>query len=118
MKKLFTAILIALVSMGVSPTLADNVKTCKVSGTDGSVEAAAYIEDAENGIVSVTLSNDTERNVNVRYTVYAIAKNGGRLPAKNGAKLVYKNSEAAGTLKFGVAIKAVHIQTVSGQKCN
>lgn len=93
---------------------ADGTKTCKVSGTDGSVEVSVNVTDEQKGICIVTFSNDTDRNVNVRYEV---ACDGKIIP---GSKLVYANSEQTQQISFNLPVKTgnVTVRSLSGQKCD
>ena len=112
MKKLFIVICAVILSTAV---YADDTKTCKVSGTDGSVEMSINVKDPEKGICIISFSNDTDRNVNVRYEVSCGNK---RIP---GSKLVYANSEQVQEISFNHEIydpSTVTIKSLSGQKCN
>lgn len=94
---------------------ADGTKTCKVKGTDGSVEVNVTVTDAENGTCVVYFSNDTDKNVNVRYEVSC----GNGMPI-SGAKLVYANSEGTQQVSFHRKVYAnnVKVQSLTGEKCN
>jgi len=92
---------------------ADGTKTCKVKGTDGSVEVNVTVTDAENGTCVVYFSNDTDKNVNVRYTV----TNGSvSLP---GAQLVYANSQGYKNISFRKKVieSQVYVSSLTGEKC-
>uniref|UniRef100_UPI004056FAAF hypothetical protein n=1 Tax=Alistipes sp. TaxID=1872444 RepID=UPI004056FAAF len=106
---LLSAILLAVVAY------ADGTKTCNVSGTDGSVEVSVNVTDAESGTCVITFSNDTDRNVNVRYVIYA-----GSGKAIPGSKLVYANSEATKQVSFGQPVnpKDVEVSELSGSRCD
>lgn len=112
MKKL----LFIVCSLVMSATVyADGTKTCKVKETDGSVEVNVTVTDAEKGTCILYFSNDTDKNVNVRYEVSC----GQGLPI-SGAKLVYANSEGTQQVSFHRQVSAgsVKVSSLSGQKCN
>lgn len=93
---------------------ADGTQTCKVSGTDGSVEVSVNVTDEQKGTCILSFSNDTDRNVNVRYEVSCGYKT---IP---GSKLVYANSEQTQQISFNGAVRTsqVYVKSLSGQKCN
>lgn len=112
MKKLFIIVCAVILS---TAAYADGTKTCKVAGTDGSVEMSINVKDAEKGTCIISFSNDTDRNVNVRYEVSC---NNKSIP---GSKLVYANSEQVQEISFNCQISSpsvVTIKSLSGQKCN
>lgn len=114
MKKFFFILIIIFAWTVVS--YADDTKTCKVKGTDGSVEMSVMVTDAANGKCIISFSNDTERNVNVRYKVSSyIAGTEDCI----GSVLVYANSEATRQISFGKAItsSSVKISSLTGEKC-
>ena len=94
---------------------ADGTKTCKVKGTDGSVEVNVSVVDAEKGVCILYFSNDTDKNVNVRYEVSC----GNGYPI-SGAKLVYANSEGMQQVSFHRQVSAgsVKVSSLTGEKCN
>ena len=94
---------------------ADGTKTCKVKGTDGSVEVSVTVTDADNGVCRLYFSNDTDKNVNVRYVVYN-STTGQRLP---GAQLVYANSQCYDQVSFRQRVNpnSVTVATLTGEKC-
>ncbi len=106
---LLSALLLAVVAY------ADGTKTCNVSGTDGSVEVSVNVTDAESGTCVITFSNDTDRNVNVRYVISAT--NVGTIP---GSKLVYANSEDTKQVSFGRRVdpRNVRVSELSGSRCD
>lgn len=99
----------------VAVAYADGTKTCNVSGTDGSVEVSVNVTDAESGTCIITFSNDTDRNVNVRYVISAT--NVGSIP---GSKLVYVNSEDTKQISFGRRVDARHVKVseLTGSRCD
>ncbi len=109
-------LLFLVCSLVLSATVyADGTKTCQVKGTDGSVEVNVTVTDAENGVCILYFSNDTDKNVNVRYEVSC----GYGYPI-SGAKLVYANSEGTKQVSFQRKVNAgkVRVQSLSGEKCN
>lgn len=110
MKNLFMC-LVAI--MFLATAYADDTKTCRVYGTDGSVEVSVMVTDASTGRCVVSFSNDTNKNVNVRYVVKYGSKT---LP---GSKLVYANSEATKEVSFGQSVnpKYVEVSSLTGEKC-
>lgn len=93
---------------------ADGTKTCRVKGTDGSVEVSVTVDDAETGTCTLYFSNDTDKNVNVRYEV--TCNNGPTIP---GAQLVYANSQGYKNISFRkkVIVSQVYVSTLTGEKC-
>ncbi|MBR2351437.1 MAG: hypothetical protein IKA70_00685 [Alistipes sp.] len=112
MNKMFLSAIALLLSV---VAYADDTKTCRVLETDGSVEVSVMVTDESTGKCIVSFSNDTERNVNVRYVVYDEVSC-KRLP---GSKLVYSNSEATREVVFGIPVKSgrVKITSLTGEKC-
>lgn len=112
MKKLLFIVCSLILSAAV---YADGTKTCKVKDTDGSVEVNVTVTDAEKGICILYFSNDTDKNVNVRYEVSC----GNGLPI-SGAKLVYANSEGTQQVSFHQRVNAgnVKVSSLTGEKCN
>lgn len=96
-------------------TYADGAKTCKVKGTDGSVEMSVNVTDEETGTCTLYFSNDTDKNVNVRYEV--ISGDGSSIP---GAQLVYANSQGWKEISFRKKVIAanVKVHSLTGEKCN
>lgn len=94
---------------------ADGTKTCKVKGTDGSVEVNVSVTDADNGTCMLYFANDTDKNVNVRYEV--TSSNG---PSISGAQLVYANSQGWKEISFRrrVLPENVTVRSLTGEKCN
>lgn len=93
--------------------LADETKTCKVKGTDGTVEMSVNLIDEKSGKCLLSFSNDTDKNVNVRYVV----TNGSKtIP---GSILVYANGQSTKEVSFGKEIKStdVRLTTFTGEKC-
>ena len=91
---------------------ADDTKTCKVKGTDGTVEMSVNVIDANSGKCLISFSNDTDKNVNVRYVVTDGSKN---IP---GSILVYANSQSTKEISFGRAIQSnVRLGSLTGEKC-
>lgn len=113
MKRLFIMVCAVILS---TAAYADGTKTCRVSGTDGSVEVSVNVTDEEKGICILTFSNDTDRNVNVRYTV----SDRGSSQMIPGSKLVYANSEQTQQINFKRPVSAnnVTVNSLSGQKCD
>lgn len=113
MKKILSALFGCLgVFLSVS-AYADDTKTCKVKGTDGSVEVSVMVTNADQGICIVSFSNDTDRNVNVRYVISCGNK------SQQGSVLVYANSESTKQVAFNqtVIASSVKISTLTGEKC-
>ena len=94
---------------------ADGTKTCKVLETDGSVEVSVTVVDEQTGKCVISFSNDTSRNVNVRYVVYDSASR-KQLP---GSSLVYANSETVKEITFGIPVnmRNVSVTSLTGEKC-
>lgn len=113
MKNLFLCIVALFLS---ATAYADSTKTCRVNGTDGSVEVSVMVTDASTGRCVVSFSNDTDKNVNVRYVV----KDTHSQKTLPGSKLVYANSEATKEVIFGFSVKVENVQvsTLSGEKCH
>ena len=99
-------------------TYADGTKTCKVKGTDGSVEVSVMVTDAEKGECLVSFSNDTDRNVNVRYVITGTTTR-GEISDRPDSVLVYANSESARKISFNTSVKetTVKVSTLTGEKC-
>lgn len=94
---------------------ADGAKTCRVKGTDGSVEVSVNVTDEESGTCTLYFSNDTDKNVNVRYEV--TCSDGPTIP---GAQLVYANSQGYKNISFRkkVTVRNVTVSSLTGEKCN
>ncbi len=112
MKSFILAVIVTFLSL---TAYADGTKTCKVLETDGSVEVSVTVIDEATGKCAISLSNDTDRNVNVRYVVYDSVSQTRR----SGSSLVYANSETIKEMTFGFSVKAdkVSISSLSGEKC-
>ena len=108
-------ILAVLAVLMTSTAFADSTKTCKVLETDGSVEVSVTVIDEATGKCVISFSNDTNRNVNVRYVVKDNFS-GNQLP---GSCLVYANSETVKEVSFGTSVrtKNVFVSSVSGERC-
>ena len=115
MKTIIGRLLPALLLLAAGAAHADGTKTCKVKESDGSVEVTVRVTDGEKGKCLVVFSNDTDRNVNVRYEIRDAAT-GRSLP---GSKLVFANSETTQEHSFGCRIVAgnVTVGALSGEKC-
>ena len=104
MKKLFVICALILFATTV---YADGYKTCKVSGTNGSVVVNSY--DTEEGAI-VTFSNDTDEYVNVTAEISFYGNGINRTITK----MVAPHSESTVTVE-GSGRSIVLI--VSGTKC-
>jgi hypothetical protein len=116
MKKIIISI-VALLFMGITAVFADGTKTCKVSGTTGSVEVSVYDGNKQEGTASMSFSNDTDADVNVRYKV-TFTKDGRNVAERSGSKRVPPHSEATATVSAGKAYDNVTVSAVSGEKCD
>lgn len=112
MRKILISLVVVLFA---TVAYADNTKTCKVLETDGSVEVSVMVTDASLGRCIVSFSNDTDRNVNVRYTVKDVASQKELF----GSKLVYANSEATKEVVFGCKVNPnnVKVSSLTGERC-
>lgn len=115
MKKKILFLFVCLLTGLSLVSYADETKTCKVKGTDGSVEVSVMVTDAAKGQCIISFSNDTERNVNVRYKVTCTTTNKDLV----GSVLVYANSETTRAISFGkdIAQGVVKIASLTGEKC-
>ncbi len=109
MKKFILAAAALLIG---ATALAGSPKTCRVAGTDGSVVVNAYVTDESTGECEVTLSNDTDENVNVSFTVDA-----NTVGSITRSKLVYANSESVVNVSFNKRVTSVSVSSVDGIKC-
>lgn len=114
MKKFILAAAALLIG---ATALADGPKTCRVSGTTGSVVVNAYVTDSSTGTCEVTLSNDTDENVNVTYTLSGTQSNGWAAGSITRSRLVYANSEDVMEVSFNKEVSKVTVSSVSGTKC-
>jgi hypothetical protein len=122
MKKLLIAIM-AICFTGIGVAFADGTKTCKVNGTTGSVEVSVYTGDTEKGTASMSFSNDTDVDVNVRYTItFSGVKNADETKAndvvRSGSKRVAPHSEGAVDIAIGKTYTDVTVTSATGEKCN
>lgn len=111
-KSVFIILIMLFVCIDV---YADNTQTCKVKGTDGSVEVSIMTTDGEKGICVLSMSNDTDKNVNIRYTIKCGTQ------TRHGSALVYANSESTRQIKFDPTAATkngnVTITSLSGERC-
>lgn len=104
MKKLF---LMCLSVICFASVYADDYKTCRVSGTTGTVVVNSF--DSDDGVI-VTFANDTDQYVNVTATV-----NVG-LRSRTITKMVPPHSET--TVNLGSPGAKSSIVSVVGSKCD
>jgi len=113
-------ILLALVCFGIGTAYADGTKTCKVNGTNGSVEVSVYDGDKEKGTASISFANDTDDDVNVRYEIsfrgqgnYGIVE----VARKSGSKRVPPHSETTIQVSINRSYTSATVESVTGEKC-
>lgn len=96
---------------------ADGYKTCKISGTTGTVEVSVYENDTEKGTATVQFSNDTDTPANVSATIKFISKGGGFVAERSITKRVPAQYELSAEVSCGKEYARAEVTKVSGNKC-
>ena len=96
-------ILITLCALFLSfSVFADNTITRKVIGTDGCIMVTINVIDTNDGDCCITISNDTDMNINVSFVArHEYGNNTREIPC---SKLVKANSEVKMYLSFDIWI--------------
>jgi hypothetical protein len=118
MKK-YLMILVAMICFGVGTTYADGTKTCKVSGTTGSVEVSVYEENTKEGTASISFSNDTDVDVNIRYVVrfYSDVNMKEFVGERSGSFRVPQHDRKSIPVNINKSYSKVTVSSISGEKC-
>lgn len=113
MKKIFVVLCATIMSL---VAFADG-KTCKVSGTAGTVEVNAY---QDGTIIIVDFGNDTDVDVNINFTVRYVINNSTAY-SESRTKRVPPHSSSSmkinTTAKEDQKITNVQVTSLSGRKC-
>lgn len=101
-------ILITICALFLSfSVFADNTITRKVIGTDGCIMVTINVIDMNDGDCCITISNDTDKNINVSFDAYCgihyAYKNRKIIPC---SKLVKANSEVTMYISFNRKIQS------------
>lgn len=92
---------------------ADNTITRKVIGTDGCIMVTINVIDMNDGDCRITISNDTDKNINVSFDACHHVGNFRTIPC---SKMVKANSEVTMYISFDLRIGSKNSVKVANLK--
>lgn len=120
MKKTFKLIIALFVLPMLAFTVSDGGKTCKVAGTTGTVECSAY---AEGGTIIVDFGNDTDVDVNIKFTVkyVGVTENGKKSSEQSASRTKKVAPHSSSSMEIHTRyeeLEDVKVSALSGNKCS